>query len=87
MPGRTMTPIIRLNANLQAPDFTKIKPPFNAQNYQINCGEFESQPALKNKIRQRFTQKGAIRLINTGFKDLSQLDHWGNANNAILNLL
>jgi alpha-ketoglutarate-dependent taurine dioxygenase len=73
-----MTNIIRLNANLQAPDFSKTKPPLNAKDYQIDCRDFESRQALEAEIRQRFSQTGAVLLINTGLEDLSKLDHWGN---------
>jgi len=73
-----MTNIIRFNANLQAPDFTKIKPPLNAEDYQIDCHDFESRPALEQEIRQGFSKKGAVLLINTGLEDLSKLAEWGN---------
>jgi len=72
-----MTHIIRLNANLQAPDFTKTKPPLDAEDYQIDCRDFESRQTLEPEILKRFSQKGAVLLINTGLDDLSRLDRWG----------
>jgi alpha-ketoglutarate-dependent taurine dioxygenase len=72
-----MTNVIRINANLQAPDFIKIKPPLNAEDYQIDCRDFGSRQALEEELRQHFSQKGAVLLINTGLDDLSKLAHWG----------
>lgn len=72
-----MNNIIRLDANLQAPDFTKIKPAFNIKDYQIDCSKFQSKQALEDEIKQQFSQKGVVLLINTGLDDLSKLNDWG----------
>jgi len=72
-----MSNIIRLNANLKAPDFTKIKPPLNIGDYQIDCSKFQSRAEIESEIRLRFFQIGAVLLINTNLQDLKELDCWG----------
>jgi hypothetical protein len=43
----------------------------------MDCRDFESRQALEAEIRQRFSQTGAVLLINTGLEYLSKLDHFG----------
>nr|VFK13968.1 MAG: Taurine catabolism dioxygenase TauD, TfdA family [Candidatus Kentron sp. LFY] len=73
-----MNAVIRLGADLRAPDFSKIEPPLDVEDYRIDCREFESWPALEKKVRRRFSRKGAVLLTDTGLDDLSHLGRWGN---------
>nr|VFJ67607.1 MAG: Taurine catabolism dioxygenase TauD, TfdA family [Candidatus Kentron sp. FM]VFJ67794.1 MAG: Taurine catabolism dioxygenase TauD, TfdA family [Candidatus Kentron sp. FM]VFK16769.1 MAG: Taurine catabolism dioxygenase TauD, TfdA family [Candidatus Kentron sp. FM] len=73
-----MSNTIRLDADLRAPDFTKIKPPIAAQDHRIDCRDFESVPALEKEIRRRFSEHGAVLLTDTGLDDPAGLHRWGN---------
>jgi alpha-ketoglutarate-dependent taurine dioxygenase len=72
-----MTDVIRINANVKAPDFTVMKPPKKLEDYQIDCREFKNRSALEEAIRERFSQKGVVLLVNTGLENLNNLKHWG----------
>jgi alpha-ketoglutarate-dependent taurine dioxygenase len=68
--------VIRLNANIKAPDFTLIKPPKNPEDYQLDCREFQNHSALEDAIRERFYQKGVVLLMNTSLKNVEELKQW-----------
>ena len=72
-----MTNVIRLDANLKAPDFTKTKPRLHAEEYQVDCCRFASWDDLEQGVRNQFFEKGLVILTNTTLKKISDIKKWG----------